>query len=382
MSEYSTEVTSASLTTKPSLKPQSPPEEKKAKGVPTYLLAESATLYSAGGLIQNEEGHISQVGVDKWGVTTPRHSVIYTANLGPCRGVVAELKNGNFALYHAGYNDLTSKKELNEFVAAIQGNVNRIIVFQKRENQTNFLKAPLLAAELAIALKQDVQRVEVSGYSAIVCDSNTKEVLVIPGGGFKTKPSTPKIPVSIVADKLSSLEKAISSAIPIQQTYQEIIDYKGTAGQGLYAATAARIQSHLSTQSSTEKVSDLTDDKKGSTGFWVNFKKYLNPSKSSLPVATNPTPTASSPSKEKKARDIIKVEPGTTPTLHVPTFESRSLKPIGTGSAASLTTPESPAVLSSKLGLYKPTPIAAPISTKTVEPSTPSSPSPSGQFPT
>ncbi|HVV68476.1 MAG TPA: hypothetical protein VHE99_05525 [Gammaproteobacteria bacterium] len=195
-----------------------------------YQYSDSVTLY-----VEKDPRHspIHEVGVGEAMVTTD-NGLLFTSNLGPCQAVVAKLKDGNFALYHARNPD-SCEQGFKDFIKYTKGNIDEIFVFQKPDNKNNLLKAPVLAVELSIALGIDVPRVQIPKYGAIVCDSQHNKAFIIKFNQFNLIDATISQPAGVVLSNATSLDSAFTTAIPYYKSEEEVINYKEVEGSKLYA---------------------------------------------------------------------------------------------------------------------------------------------------
>lgn len=104
-------------------------------------------------------------------------SFLFSKNFKPCQAVIAKLNDGSFALYHA-FMAADGTEGFNAFVEAVKDKIEYVYVIQKESNSNNLEKAPVLALNLSRHLGENVKRINVENYEAIVVDSINNKVVI------------------------------------------------------------------------------------------------------------------------------------------------------------------------------------------------------------
>lgn len=228
--------------------------------------------------------YIKEVNMGCFAATTSKSRIIVSEAFGPCQAVVAKLKDGNFALYHA-WTPNSYAKGFKDLVNYLKNNIDEIFVFQKHDNKNNLFKASVLAVELTIALGVNVPRIEVTRYNSIICDSRRNKVIIGVQNTLKVEDTTltTKRCRLVVANAISL---DLSKAIPYAVSRQEVIFYNEKSGSSLY--TEARLCIALSEKNlelalqvkneiSREKLNLWRQESQHATNpiMLENFNKYL-----------------------------------------------------------------------------------------------------------
>lgn len=166
-------------------------------------------------LVSNDPRLRHEVSIGGYG----KGAFIVSDDFGSCQAVVARLKDGNFAVYHA-LTAMGNQQDSNfkSFVNSIKDEVKDVYVFQKPVPISNLLKAPALAWELYVALdrKVDVKRIHVEqGYHCVVADAKTNKI-ILAGEMQRVDPKLQRYEPS------KKINVDISKAILIEQTKLEL----------------------------------------------------------------------------------------------------------------------------------------------------------------
>src|SRR5579862_2976466 len=117
---------------------------------------------------------------------TARGNVLISGVFGPCNAVVAKLKNGEFAMYHARNGHVgvvgvsTPAKDVKNFFSSIKDEIDEIYIFQKSDPIANAAKAPELTVAMSMFANPDVKihRLNVEGYQYVLCDSSHNHLIL------------------------------------------------------------------------------------------------------------------------------------------------------------------------------------------------------------
>lgn len=173
---------------------------------------------------KDETGTWVEAGVSK----AVSGSFVLTKGLLPCQLVVAELKNGQFAIYHAF--TLFQGEDFQEFVAKLKKyEVNEVYVFQKPRPRVNTEKAPILTMALMNALQhevKEVKRIELDDYRGVICDAKAKQVIIVTSDNFKCTPSENKKQTGCEIRNISEIKPInMEFSIPLTKTIEEVQSY-------------------------------------------------------------------------------------------------------------------------------------------------------------
>lgn len=140
-------------------------------------------------------------------------NIIFTDSLGPCQGVIAKLKNGEFAIYHASA-PTSDVPGFSPFIQLVKDNIQEIYVLQKTSNPQNNEKAPILVNALQEALGVEVGLKKLAYYTAIVCNAENQKVYVITSSLKKQLVPVSQSQISIVGfNQLSDEEKLMNALV-------------------------------------------------------------------------------------------------------------------------------------------------------------------------
>ncbi|STX27982.1 Uncharacterised protein [Legionella beliardensis] len=143
--------------------------------------------------------------------------VLISDGFGPCQAVLARLKNGEYAIYHALKMDCN--KSFQNFVNSIKNNVEIVYVFQKSNPAINMRKGPYLAMNLARELNCKVKRINVDGYTGIYANADSSEVVLFQYPAYERNSKKTKIHLNEEQIKIINPE-----LIGIKRTVFELYD--------------------------------------------------------------------------------------------------------------------------------------------------------------
>lgn len=137
----------------------------------------------------------------------------------PCQAVVAELKNGEYAVYHAE-NPVRDVPGFQNLIRLIQGQVKDINVFEKSSAKHRD-KGPVLALELSDCLDGlEVKRIPLDHYACLLVDSVNKKVIFADKFHFIDSREQFK------EKKGSAIEIDMTKAIPLRQSVADLVASK------------------------------------------------------------------------------------------------------------------------------------------------------------
>ncbi|MHB1947712.1 MAG: P1/P2 acidic ribosomal protein [Gammaproteobacteria bacterium] len=136
-----------------------------------------------------------------------------------CQAVVAELKNGEYAVYHAE-NAVREVPGFQSLIRLIQGQVKDVYIFEKVSAKHRD-KGPVLALELSDCLGGlEVKRIPLDQYASVLVDSVNKKVIFANKFHFiDTRDEFKEI-------KGSAIEIDMTKAIPLRQSIADLVASK------------------------------------------------------------------------------------------------------------------------------------------------------------
>ena len=189
-----------------------------------HLVVKKAEMESIFSSEHNDKNIIENVDTD----LCKKGRALISGAFDPCNAVVAKLKTGEYAMYHArnGYKGVVGVSDnariTRMFLEEIKDQIEELYVFEKKNPTANAGKSPELTVALSIYVDSSVpvNRINIEGYRYVLCDSKKNQILLFRKVGYEADFEKAKH-----EEKYADPGRAINlqtEAIPIEETVKQV----------------------------------------------------------------------------------------------------------------------------------------------------------------